>query len=217
MTSAQAPDTTLDLSDVADAYRSRLERFGATPPGVIWRTEDRQFDRFMVLLDMVLESDRMRDLDINDLGCGYGALLPFARSEAGLNIRRYHGYDICPEMVDAARLKLAGEPAARLEVAAEATREADYSFVSGTFNYRHRIPDAEWEAWIRESLDRLWRLSRRGMGFNLLSNATLQGDGSLYLADPGEYLKYCLKNFSRCVVLRHDYMPDDFTLWIFRT
>ncbi|CCQ73902.1 class I SAM-dependent methyltransferase [Magnetospira sp. QH-2] len=205
------------MQPVVAAYRSRIRDYGATPPGVVWRSEDRQTDRFMVLLDMIPESDRLRDLSLNDLGCGYGALLEYARRDTDLRIARYQGYDACPEMIQAAGQTLGDDEGIHLEVASEATREADYSVVSGTFNLKIYAREKDWEAYVKQSLMALWKKSRRGMAFNLLSKPFGHTDGTLYLADPGNYLEFCLRHMSGNVVLRHDYMPDDFTIWVMRT
>lgn len=198
------------------AYRARIRDHGATPPGVVWRSERRQTDRFAVLLDIISESDRLRDLTINDLGCGYGALLDYTRLHTDLRLRRYQGYDACPEMIDSARQRLGESDSIRLEVASQATCPADYSLVSGTFNLKVFARDREWDAYVKDSLVALWAQSRKGMAFNLLSNRFGQSDGTLFLADPGDYVNFCLRRLSGNVVLRHDYMPDDFTLWVLR-
>ncbi len=204
------------LDPVVAAYRRRLERYGAHPMGVIWRNEDRQESRFAVLLDAITEDDRTRDISLNDLGCGYGALYGFVRDHTALRLSRYNGYDICPEMVAEAERRIGGAPGVHLETAMAATRKADYSIVSGTFNFKGSADDDEWDGYVKDGLRALWQKSARGMAFNMLSRFGAPNDGNLYLADPGEYVNFCLQRLSRHVVLRHDYMSDDFTVWVLR-
>ncbi len=204
------------LDPIIATYRNRLKRYGAKPMGVIWRNEERQESRFEVLVDIVTEADRTRDLSVNDLGCGYGALYGFIRDNTRLRVTRYNGYDACAEMVAEAGRRIGGEPGVRLETARAATEKADYSFVSGTFNYKGSAPVEDWDRYVRDGLRDLWGKSRRGMAFNLLSRVGATSDGSLFLADPGDYVNFCLVTMSRNVVLRHDYMCDDFTVWVLR-
>ena len=98
------------LDAVRGYYTGRLAEHGPTPRGVDWNGAESQETRFRQLL-RVLEGTPGATL--GDFGCGYGALLPFARS-AGFS-GEYRGYDLAPAMVAAARDRYAADPLVRFE------------------------------------------------------------------------------------------------------
>lgn len=69
-----AEDATTMLADVARYYASKLEAHGTTARGVDWNGEAGQALRFDQLVRIVNAAD---PFSINDLGCGYGALLDY--------------------------------------------------------------------------------------------------------------------------------------------
>ena len=68
------------LKAVAHYFSGRVRKFGPTPWGVDWTCELTQNLRFVQLLKV---AGRRRSFSLNDLGCGYGALLPFIRQRYG--------------------------------------------------------------------------------------------------------------------------------------
>lgn len=62
---------------------------------------------------------------INDLGCGYGALLDYLDARGFKT--DYTGIDVSPEMVRAAALRFEGRANADFICAARIDREADYN------------------------------------------------------------------------------------------
>ena len=85
------------VASAADYYSKKLAEFGATPKGADWNSSESQMLRFRELLRMC---DPALPLDINDYGCGYGALATFL-AERGQPFD-YCGYDAAPAMIAAA-------------------------------------------------------------------------------------------------------------------
>ena len=125
------------LDDVERYYASRLAEHGATPQGVDWNGDESQLLRFRQFLKLLPEDGQV---SINDIGCGYGALLPFLHAERGSV--DYHGCDISEAMIEAARQLHGDQPAARFAVEDTPSRIADYGFASGIFNVRLDRGDA---------------------------------------------------------------------------
>lgn len=90
------------LAEVADYYSAKLERHGETPRGVDWNGEESQTLRFVQLCKIISTAC---DFSINDLGCGYGALLDHL--QAHYSGATYTGYDISGAMICAARRRFA--------------------------------------------------------------------------------------------------------------
>ena len=199
------------LNEVADYYSSKLAEHGDCPRGVDWNGEASQVLRFEQLTKIIKQDE---GFSLNDLGCGYGALLDYLRSQYKDII--YHGCDVSADMVKAARTRHESITDAQFVVAPEPSAIADYGVASGVFNVRLGRPDAEWKSYIKATLDTLDRTSRLGFSFNCLtsySDAHKMRD-YLYYADPLELFDHCKRHYSREVALLHDYGLYEFTILV---
>lgn len=205
--------TTL-LDEVANYYTSRLVQHGATARGVDWNGEAGQILRFEQLCRVIEPGGSG---SINDLGCGYGALLEYLDTcNPGVT---YTGIDVSPEMVRAATERHAGRSGARFVCASRPDQDADYGMASGVFNVRLSRTDDEWQAYVESTLDMLSETSRKGFAFNCLtsySDADKMRD-HLYYADPCKLFDLCKRRYSRNVALLHDYGLYEFTMLVRRT
>lgn len=93
---------------------------------------------------------------------------------------------------------------------------ADYTIESGIFNLRFDHTEESWLAYILKTLHVMNEKSRLGFAFNLLTKYSdkhlMRSD--LYYADPCFLFDYCKINFSKNVVLPHDYNLYDFTILV---
>jgi len=65
------------LNSVATYYAKKLAEHGATPRGVDWNAQESQLNRFVQLCKVIAPEKSF--FSLNDLGCGYGALLDYLR------------------------------------------------------------------------------------------------------------------------------------------
>lgn len=199
------------LHEVESYYSARLAEHGPTPRGVDWNGDQGQIKRFTQLEKIIAAEG---PFSINDIGCGYGALLSFLAPRHGAI--DYYGCDISAAMVDAARAAFAGHPSVQFAVEAEPSRAADYSVASGIFNVRFSRTDEEWRAYMVDTLDGMARRSRLGFAFNCLtrySDADKMRD-NLFYADPGYLFDLCKTRYARNVALLHDYGLFEFTMLV---
>lgn len=204
------------LAPIAMAYGLRIRQCGIHPRGVYWKNEEGQKLRFEILAGILdPRFDEHGGVTINDLGCGYGALFDVLRDAPCMRNGRYYGYDISEEMVRIARRRIP-DPRASFEKSMMATREADYSLVSGTFNMKMDTDVASWREYVKESLVQLWRTTRLGLAFNMLSVHEKKKQDGLYYADPCEYMDFCLRSLSQNVAVMHDYPLKEWTIFIHR-
>jgi SAM-dependent methyltransferase len=199
------------LAEVAAYYSGKLAEHGPSPRGVDWNGAESQVLRFEQLCRII---DPGRPFSINDLGCGYGALLEFLSARYGSF--SYTGLDISADMVRAASGRAAGQANARFIEAAMPDRAADYGVASGIFNVRLGRPDEEWRAHFEAVLDGLDRTSTRGFAFNCLTSYSdperMRSD--LYYADPCGLFDLCKRRYSPHVALLHDYGLYEFTILV---
>ena len=200
------------LNEVAGYYSEKLARHGETPRGVDWNDEHGQTLRFEQLCRII--TGQTADFSLNDLGCGYGALLDFLREK--YTMISYCGIDVSEDMIRAARSSHAAQPAARFITAAEPDSVEDYGLASGIFNVRLERTDVEWQEYLQATLDVLDRTSRLGFAFNCLTSYSDADKkrGDLYYADPCRLFDLCKRRYSRQVALLHDYGLYEFTILV---
>jgi SAM-dependent methyltransferase len=148
-----------------------------------------------------------------DVGCGFGDLHDFLERK-GIAVR-YTGLDIQPAFIEEARKRHPNDEftCAGIEEFPSDAR-FDFVFVSGSFNVKFR---EDQEAWVFRMLRKMFAVAERGVGINLLSTYY---DPDHYRAD----MFYCsperafteAQAITRRVTLRHDYLPHDFTLYLYR-
>jgi SAM-dependent methyltransferase len=208
---ASSSRTTTILAEVERYYSERLAEHGPTPRGVDWNGDESQILRFRQL-ERILPADG--PVSVNDLGCGYGALLSHLQAVRGAV--DYHGCDVSPAMIETARRVHGEAPGTRFVVESAPSRVADFGMASGVFNVRVGQDGAAWRDYIVEVLDAIDRTSRRGFAFNCLtsySDADKMRD-HLYYADPCDVFDLCKRRYSRNVALLHDYGLYEFTILI---
>jgi SAM-dependent methyltransferase len=197
-----------------DAYYSAtVEAFGATPRGVDWTCAATQQLRFVQLLR---HCDKTTAASINDLGCGYGALLAFCRERAPGWRLDYLGIDLSSAMVRAARSIWPEEPGVRFVHGTRCPRVADYSIASGIFNVCGSIERRDWEEFIRATLRELKRASRRGFAVNFMAELApgIDGPRELYRTPATPWVEFCEQQLGARTALIGNYGMREFTLWV---
>jgi SAM-dependent methyltransferase len=153
-------------ASIESYYTGKVTRYGAAPAGVDWSSVPTQELRFVQLLKIV---DFGRPLSLNDVGCGYGALLAYlARCHPDAEID-YFGSDLSPAMIRRARRKWGCRPGVQFAVAGRGLRAARYSVASGIFNVNLDQPLARWEGFVAQTLADMNDTSLEGFAVNFLS------------------------------------------------
>jgi SAM-dependent methyltransferase len=200
------------LKEVASYYTEKLAEYGETPRGVDWNGSDSQLLRVEQLCKVVTSATEA--FSVNDLGCGYGALLEYLTDRRPL--AAYCGIDLSDDMVRAARARHRTDPRARFTASSKPDASADYGIASGIFNVRLDRSDEEWRDYIQTTLSELDRTSRVGFAFNCLTSYSDEDKkrGYLYYAHPCELFDLCKRRYSRQVALLHDYGLYEFTILV---
>lgn len=195
---------------VADYYGKKILTEGPTARGVDWNSTESQQLRFTQLLRVC---DSSKPFSINDIGCGYGALLDYL-TEHGIEAD-YRGYDLSAEMIETAQKQHPHNKTAFTTERAT-VQPADYCVASGIYNVRLETPKPEWQEYVLDSINMLAELSQRGFAFNMLTSYSdadrMRED--LYYGDPCFFFDWCKRRFSRNVALLHDYNLYEFTILV---
>lgn len=190
-------------------YASRLREHGATARGVDWNSETSQALRFAELLRV---AEGRTAFSLNDWGCGYAALSEHLDA-CGMEVD-YVGYDIAPEMVDAARRRLDGRRGRRVTGDLDDLPVADFTVASGIFNVLAGADPQSWDEYVHETVAAMARRSRSGVAFNMLTSYSdpERMVDRLYYADPSAVFDWCKRTLSKEVALLHDYGLYEFTV-----
>lgn len=201
------------LASVARYYTKKVRTHGPTPWGVDWTCALTQDLRFVQLLKIC---GRRRRFSLNDLGCGYGALLSFIDRKYGTGKVDYAGADISSLMIRHALQMWAEQPSTQFCVSSELPRVADFSIASGLFNVRLRNGDEAWVAFIKDVLGELHRASHVGFAVNFILPPApgLEPLAGLYRTPPDPWVNYCRNAFRADVTVVKDYGLREFTLLV---
>jgi SAM-dependent methyltransferase len=192
---------------VTSFYDRSLHLFGDRPESLRW-TQEGQRARHEAMLDI---AGRIQGRKILDFGCGKGDFYQFLKDK-GIE-PHYTGFDINENLIALARQKF---PGTRFEVCDierdTISEEFDYIFLCGVFNLKVQGIDE----FIQVALKKLFRSCRIGLAFNALSAHAPQKDFELHYTSPEALLGFALEHLSPFVVMRHDRIPYDFTMFVYR-
>lgn len=205
-------DMTPLLTEVAAYYAGKLAEYGETPRGVDWNGQESQTRRFEQLCKVIRQENA--EFSVNDLGCGYGALLDYLQDKH--RACTYLGVDVASDMIRVASQRHAANSRARFIAAAAPDQTADFGVASGIFNVRLGRSDAEWFDYLQGTLNVLDSTSRQGFAFNCLSSYSDEDKkrSDLYYADPCHLFDICKRRYARQVALLHDYGLYEFTILV---
>ncbi len=192
-----------------------LARHGLSHSSLEWNSRESQQRRFAALADVGLACGE----SLLDVGCGIGDLVAWLEG-AGLDMD-YVGMDLTPMMVERAqerfpgRLFLQGCLLSAAEAQQGESQRFDWVLASGIFAHRRDQPEQYLRAMIKAMLAR----SEKGVAVNSLSlKAPHDHRWTLFHADPDALLAWARDQDEVArAVLREDYDPNDFTLYLYRT
>lgn len=219
MVTARAPSPGPQLASVhagiARYYTQKVMLHGATAPGADWTCRPTQELRFVQLLKLC---DFRQAFSLNDVGCGYGALLAFLEKRHRHAEVDYLGTDLSQAMIDQARPSTRPNIRARFVVAGSIPRVADYALASGIFNVKLAQSAARWDSFIKKTLSEMNAASRLGFAVNFLGplEPDMHAIPELYRTSPEVWMRYCEQAFSATAELISGYGMREFTLLVRR-
>jgi SAM-dependent methyltransferase len=199
-------------SVIGQYYTQKVQAHGPTPLGVDWPCQPTQELRFVQLLRLC---DFSAPFSLNDVGCGYGALLAFLARRHKRKEISYLGLDLSAAMIAQAQQLWRKRGGTEFLVASASPRVADYSMASGIFNVKLDHSDALWTQFIETTLAGMHATSRRGFAINFLTPLT-EGIGApeLYRVSPDFWAAYCEREFGAEVEVLNNYGMREHTLLV---
>jgi SAM-dependent methyltransferase len=187
-------------------YNDRLSIYGYSPKSLGW-VKGRQTVRFKIL-SQIGEIDKTRVLDI---GCGFGDLFHFFK-KLGKDVD-YTGFDINPNFIETAKKHY---PEAHFVVGnlleAKIKGRYDWVFASGVFEFKY----PNMSGFVEKFLTKMFAVATKGIAADFMTSyVDFRGGREGFYASPEEIFGIG-KQMSKRVALRHDYMPYEFCIYIYK-
>jgi SAM-dependent methyltransferase len=191
---------------VISFFDKRLLLHGDRPEAVGWSSKG-QILRHQAMLDV----GDINNNKILDFGCGKGDFYRFL-GEMEIHVK-YTGFDINEKLIALAMQKHPEADFRVFDINKDILDEDfDYIFLCGVFNLQVEGIDET----VKNTLTKLFKRCRKALAFNALSLYEPKKDFELHYISPGDILDFTVRNLSPFVSLRHDRIPYDFTMFVYR-
>ena len=202
---------------VADEYNSRFIKYGARPKSSLWFSEQRQILRFDLIIDCIKRNSVPSYFSVNDIGCGYGGFLKRLQSNFSSGNFSYAGFDLAKIPIEYCERNYA-KKGAQFYSGGIPSKMADFSVMSGTFNYAPELTVDVWKNYLFSSLNSIWNLTRCSMIFNLMisEEERITSQNISYIRHD-TILNFCQSNFGATSEYFSSELPREVTLCVSRT
>jgi len=197
------------FEEIKGMYVEALRRHGDSPASLL-TPKGRSHLRFRAIKEQVNKNG----LKILDYGCGLGFLYDYL-SKTKFSFE-YTGIDIVPQFIDSCKSKY---PKACFDVI-DPTRpicgEYDIVFASGVFNLITHESEIISKEYALERIEYLFSITNKILVCDFLSSLV---DFKQYKAQhfsPSEIVEFCSNKLSRRFQLRHDLLPYEMTLIVWK-
>lgn len=193
-------------------YSEAFGKFGATPKGVDWNSEQSQHTRFDRLLKHLKIEPHSRILDF---GCGYGELLKYMRNQQ--ISCQYEGYDLVDSSIEAAR-KSYSRTGAKFVTSLSPEMTWDFVVMSGVFNVKGDLDFEKWTIYAISKIQFLLNKSEKGLSFNMLTgfNDFHMRKNHLYYSEPQFFVSKLELKTPFTIIVDHSYPMWEYTVTIFK-
>ena len=184
-------------------YSKLYKKFGLSPASIGW-TKGKQNIRF----NAITEIGWLNNSSILDVGCGFGDLLSFLNKRK-LRVK-YTGVDINQKFIEIARKKYQKSIFEVRDIEEKPfTKKFDWVFAIGTTNHSGSYK------YIQRLLSEMFRVSKKGVVIDFLSSYVDFTKPRNFHASPEKIFKIT-KKLSKRVIIRHDYLPFEFCVYIYK-
>lgn len=195
-------------------YEQTFSKHGACSKGVDWGIDSDVTLRYHNML-AIINDEEVYAPSILDVGCGFGGLYEYARS-CGVEIE-YTGIDIAANMIQYAKEKYPACTFLNGDVmSCDFNKEYDYVICNGILTQKLEYSILEMDKFANSLIKIMFKLSRRGIAFNIMSNKVNFMVSNLYYRSPVEVLAFCLDNLSHKVIVDHSYPLFEYTVYVYK-
>ena len=202
---------------VADEYNLRFIKYGAQPKSSLWFSEQRQILRFDFIINCIKTNSMPSHFSVNDIGCGYGGFLKRLQDSFSNDKFTYAGFDLAKSPIAYCELNYA-KKGVQFYLSGIPSEIADYSVMSGTFNYAPDLTVKAWKDYLFKSLNLIWKFTRRSMIFNLMiSEEDKITSQSISYIRKETIVNFCQRNFGETQEYFSSKLPREITFCVHKT
>lgn len=170
----------------------------------------------------ILQAGIKKEHTVREWGCGVGHFYRYLFETIGFLPENYIGHDIVPKFVEFAKHILPPEVTIILENgeigldfgALVKCPETDWVVATGVFNNNYKYTDNE--KYVMEFMRTMFSSCRKGLVIDFMSAHHCKRRAYLHYYLPEAMLKFAQKSLSKRVILRHDYLPSEFMMYVIK-
>ncbi len=190
-------------------YGESFQKYGDSPTSLL-TPKGRSSLRFRAIDPFIGNGSR----SVFDYGCGLGYLCQYLKSQHG-NLD-YTGADIMPEFIQACRAKFPDSAFLQIEPLHPLTGTYDVVFSSGVFNLQTHGDPKQSKDYAFERIKNLFHMANDVLICDFMSALVdFRQPGAQHFS-PAELSEFCYANLGRRFQIRHDLLPYELTLIVWR-
>ncbi len=197
-----------DRNKIISRYSSRFKEYG-----VDLRTiNPGKLNKLEIQHNVHASIGALNNKTILDIGCGLGNYYQFLLNK-GLKIN-YIGYDIVEDFIKVNRERF---PEAIFEIKdisrEEIVHKADYAVMCQVFN--NKYDSVNNDDVVMNAMTKAFQAVTTGISIDLRTDYVNFTEDHLFYFSPEKYFAFA-KSLTPFVMLRHDYLPFDFTIFLYK-
>jgi SAM-dependent methyltransferase len=178
-------------------YKKVINKYGISPRGVHWNSQESQYKRFEVLTKFIKED--ISNCSILDAGCGFGEYYNYLYDN-NLKPKEYIGIDCEEEMISLALKRFLNIEFYVNNILEDELLEADYYICSGAMNIL-----TEEEVFL--FIERSYNSAKKGFIFNFLKQDSFNN------VSINSVLSFC-KTLSKQINIKDNYLENDISIFL---
>ena len=196
-----------NVEPIVQFYEGLIERYGPSPSACDYGSARSLLAKFKALAEIC----SLKGKRVLDVGCGFADYADYLAKIHG-NVA-YHGVDLTPRMIAEARRLRPHLSLRQMNVMEEDPGRFDVVTANGIFYLFG--PGSTSRRRMENLIARLYELADEAAAFSSLSTWAARQEAHEFYADPLETVRFC-RTLTPWVTLRHDYLPHDFTIYLYK-
>lgn len=199
-----------DIKIYQNRYNERLLKFGYSTKTLGWGGgKERQLLRFKTHLEIGFKEND----SIIDIGCGFGDLYFYLKENYSQFY--YNGIDINPKLIEKGKEIYPNLNADCIDILNTRKKlNSDWVISTGVFNAKLNYEDNF--SHICLMITKMIEICNKGVSVDFISTYVEYRQENSYHTDPRKLIDFLKLNLKKRFILRMDYLPFEFCIYIFK-
>lgn len=198
-----------NFEEIKTMYFDAFQKHGDSPSSLL-TPKGRCHLRFRAIKEQVNKNG----VKILDYGCGLGYLYDYL-SKTKFSFE-YTGIDIVPQFIDSCKLRYPKACFDLIDPTRPICGEYDIVFASGVFNLMTHDSEIISKEYALERIEYLFSITNKILVCDFLSSLVDFKQSKAQHFSPSEIVEFCSNKLSRRFKLRHDLLPYEMTLIVWK-